>query len=249
MNEKEKLIVELSNNFTKIITIEEIKNNKSIYWGSNGIGDRFANKSFNYEVIYKNKTTKKYSENESDELNEELLKNYCDLYKSKKGGGIIGIFIYSKRLNIEKRPIREDIKKIIKNQSCVCCGSNSEIICDHKNDLYNDIDVLDSKIQKLSDFQPLCNHCNLQKRQVLKDECLKSKIYSAKNIKKYSSICFEIPWEKKVFDIKDINTKKDTYWYDPEEFNNKLFMYITYTRPIINEIKLKVARKKLKLIE
>jgi len=200
MNEKEELIIKLSNNFTKIITIEEIKNNKSIYWGGNGVGNRFANKLFNYELIYKNKKTKKYSENDTDIINEELLKKYYDLYKSKKYYGIIGIFIFSKRLNIEKRPIRKDIKKIIKNQSCVSCGSNLDIICDHKNDLYNDKEVLDSKKQK-------------------------------------------------VFDIKDITTKKDTYWYDPVEFNNKLFMYITYTLPIINEIKLKVKKNKLILIE
>jgi len=84
MSDKEKIIIHLSNNYTKIITIEEIKNNDSIYWGGNGIGDRFANKLFNYEIIYSNNTTKKYSENETDYIDEELLKNYYDLYKSKK---------------------------------------------------------------------------------------------------------------------------------------------------------------------
>jgi len=95
-------------------------------------------------------------------------------------------------------------------------------------------------MQKLSDFQPLCNHCNLQKRQVLKDEYKNNKIYSAKNIKKYSSFIIDFAWEKKVFDVKDVNTKKDTYWYDPVEFNNKIIMYISYILPIVKEIKLKV---------
>jgi hypothetical protein len=42
---------------------------------------------------------------------------------------------------------------------------------------------------------------------------------------------------KKSFDKKDKINKIDTYWYDPIEFNNKIFQYIKYTLPIINAIK------------
>ena len=49
---KEDLIIKLSDNFTKIISIDEIKTHESLYWGGNGVGDRFANKLFNYELIY-----------------------------------------------------------------------------------------------------------------------------------------------------------------------------------------------------
>jgi hypothetical protein len=29
----------------------------------------------------------------------------------------------------------------------------------------------------------------------------------------------------------------DTYWYDPVEFNKKIFQYMSYVLPVVNEIK------------
>ena len=103
--------------------------------------------------------------------------------------------------------------------------------------MYNDERVLNLKTQKLDDFQALCNHCNLQKRQVSKKESEYQKIYSIKNIPQFRYYFFEIPWEKKNYDIDDINTKVDTYWYDPEEFNRKLLIYVSYVYPIVLYIK------------
>jgi hypothetical protein len=131
----------------------------------------------------------------------------------------------------------EKIKKEIIKNSCVICGTNTDIICDHKNDLYNDIRVLNTSTQELNDFQPLCNHCNLQKRQICKNEEKTQRIYSAKNIIRYKKYNFEFPWEKKIFDKNDINCKKDTYWFDPVEFENKIYCYLSYVIPILNEIK------------
>lgn len=167
-----------------------------------------------------------------------------------ESGAVIGIFVHSEKMNIEKRPIKSEIKKVIGKKSCVSCGSTSAIVCDHKNDIYNDTCVLDTKTQKLDDFQPLCNHCNLQKRQVFKDEKNKNKLYSAKNIPQYSNEVypFEFPWEKKVFDIKDSSTKRDTYWYDPIEFNKKIYQYVKYRIPILNEIHKNVHLGKLPVL-
>jgi hypothetical protein len=118
----------------------------------------------------------------------------------------------------------------------------TDIICDHKNDIYNDDDVLDSKKQQITDFQPLCNHCNLQKRQIFREEVVAGKIYSAKNLEKYRCWPFEFPWEKKAFDVKDITTKQDTYWYDPVEFDRKLMCYVLFVRPFLPEIKRRAPR-------
>ena len=230
----EQLVKRLSNNQTTIISRTEIRKHKSLDWCDNGIGDRWAKKKFNYTVIY-NKKEKQYSENENDTISKECLEVFR---KSNSGSGIIGIFVHSLRENIITRPIRTDILDKIRSQSCVSCGSNSSIICDHKNDLYNEDSVLVSKTQKLDDFQPLCNHCNLQKREVLKKEVEKSKLYSAKNLAKYKLFPFEFPWEKKLFDKRDKNTKKDTYWYDPVEFNRKIYLYTTLL-PVLKEIKRK----------
>lgn len=230
----EELVLELTEHFTKIIPIQEIKKHPKLDWGGNGVGDRWAGKKFNYSVIYYNKPPKTYSENETDEIPVDILDEYRE---SNKGTGIIGIYVHSKRTNIQKRPIREDIKKAIRANPCVICGSKTDIICDHKNDLYNDERVLQSNTQILDDFQPLCNHCNLQKRQVCKEEEKNQAIYSAKNIPRYRMYPFEFPWEKKVFDRTDPFCKNDTYWFDPVEFERKIYCYTRYVIPILREIK------------
>ena len=230
----EDLVVSLSNHFSRIIPREELREHKKLDWGDNGIGDRWANKKFNYTSISKSKN-KTYSENDEDSVPEELLLPFLEANQNKKG--ILGIFVHSLRFNIVKRPIRKDIDKTVKLNPCVSCGSKSDIICDHKNDIYNDELVLDSSTQCLEDFQPLCNHCNLQKRQIFKEEVVNKRIYSAKNMQKYQVFAFEFPWEKKHFDLKNVNTKKDTYWYDPVEFNRKLAIYLQYVWPLLSLIK------------
>jgi hypothetical protein len=232
-DEIEELVKKLSNNFTAIINRDTLRKYPKLNWGDNGIGDRWYKKKFNYTVVT-NEKVKTYSEND-DEIDSEVLRVYR--LENTKMKGIIGIFVHSKRLNIVKRPIKKEIDCAIKKKCCVSCGSRSEIICDHKNDIYNDVNVLNTKTQVKSDFQPLCNHCNLQKRQILKDEMKNNKLYSAKNLEKYGAFQFEFPWEKKYFDVNDVNTKMDTYWYDPVEFNKKIFQYMSYVLPVVNEIK------------
>lgn len=238
MSNIEDIISELSNNFCKIISVEEIKKYPSLYWGGNGVGDRFANKKFNYTSINSSKKLRTYSENENETIDMELINKFIEDYKSKQKG-IIGIYIHSLRENIPKRPISSKIESKIKESPCVVCGSYNDIICDHKNDLYNDERVLNIKTQKLSDFQPLCNHCNLQKRQVRIKESENKKLYSAKNMSIYKIYNFEFHWEKKIYDESDINLKVDTFWYDPVEFNRKIYAYSTSTLPIIKALKSK----------
>ena len=149
MTDNEILLRTLSENFTKIIHVNDLKETP-LYWGGNGVGDRFANKKFNYSVVYNKGKYKTYSENTTDKINDEALLNFQELYIIPlKNAGIMGIFIHSKRNNIQKRPISKEIDKIIKLRSCVVCGSSSEIITDHKNDLYNDERVLNVKTQNI----------------------------------------------------------------------------------------------------
>lgn len=134
-NNIDELIVKLTNNYTEIISISIIRKYDILYWGGNGLGDRWLNKKYNYCVIYSNKKPKNYSENDYDIIPNELFEQFLHINNTNIKGirgsrGIIGIYIYSKRMNIIKHPIAKNILKIIKNKSCV--------ICDHKNDLYND---------------------------------------------------------------------------------------------------------------
>jgi hypothetical protein len=227
------MVIQASNHFTRIIpTTEIIEQYPELYWGKNGVGDRWAKKKFNYSVVFNKKTTR-YSEHE-DEIPEMLLKEFLE---TVKGNGIIGIFVHSVRSTVDpNRPIRPDISLQIKSESCVVCGTQ-QTVCDHKNDLYNDPRVLDMKTQTISDFQPLCNHCNLQKRQVCKREEQTHILYSAKKIKRYQKMPFEFPWEKKNWDKDDIHCKVDTYWYDPVEFDQKILGYVSYVLPVIHQLK------------
>lgn len=229
----EELVIRLTNNFTKILSTNKIKNYDKLYWGGNGVGDRWINKKFNYSVIYSKKQPSLYSENDDDKIPTDILNEFL---QKNRGVGIIGIFVHSRRRNIQRRSINENIRKEIINSPCVVCGTHNTT-CDHKNDLYNDQRVLNLNTQLISDFQPLCNHCNSQKRQVCKIEKQTEKIFSAKNIPRYKVYPFEFPWEKKVFDKNDINCKSGTYWFDPVEFDRNIYYYSVYIIPIINDIK------------
>jgi len=246
INDIEKIVINATNNFTKILSVNEIKEKyKELYWGGNGIGDRWAHKKFNYSVIFKNKNAILYSENENDTIPNDILANFL---LNNNGKGIIGIYVHSIKNKIITRRINKKIQQEITKLSCVICGKK-DTICDHKNDLYNDIRVLDINTQIIDDFQPLCNHCNLQKRQICKEEKINNKIYSAKNIQRYKVYDFNFPWELKNFDINDINCKLNTYWYDPIKFDENIYYYIKYTIPLITELKLMIKKGKIKFVQ
>jgi hypothetical protein len=247
----ETLVAELSCNFSKIIPLHELKKYPELYWGGNGVGDRWAKKRFNYCVVYYNKTVKVYSENE------EVIPDGNCIFEdssillppppqiSSSNQGIIGIYIFSKRKTHQHRGINALIRKKISTSPCVSCGSFTDLVCDHKNDLYNDNLALNVHTQTIDDFQSLCRHCNLQKRQVCKDERRNNKLYSAKNMQKYKQFPFPFPWEKMAFDTKDSKCKVGTYWYDPVEFNKKIYLYLTYTIPLLKSIKQLKCNSKL----
>lgn len=236
------IVKRLSNDFTIPIPKVILKQYPSLDWGNNGIGNRWCKKQFNYAVIYSGKKKNKiYSINMEDTIPQNILVDFVNEHKGERG--IIGIYVFSvkDKGQIEKRPISKKIRSHMLGRNCVSCGSRSDIIPDHKNDLYNDERVLSSRTQTIDDFQPLCNHCNLQKRQVSKNEKQVAKIYSAKNLPKYQIYEFQFPWEKKSFDIDSKACKEDTYWYDPVEFERKIYYYIRYRMPVNELVKRNVA--------
>jgi hypothetical protein len=119
-----------------------------------------------------------------------------------------------------ERPISELIRKELlkENACCVVCGSRNNVIIDHKNHMYNDFRVLKKETQQIDDFQVLCNHCNLQKRQTSVDERNEMKRYSALNIPSIAIFGIDYIEGTEKIDLKDPNTMKGTYWYDPVIF-------------------------------
>ena len=263
--DKVSLVKELSNNYMKIISTDECVNHEVLNWVGNGLGDRWCGKLFCYSVIYA-KSHKLYNDKlDIAVIDEEKINIFQKEYiqnsekkpvkKGRKKGGnkIIGIYVHyeisQENAKYEERRIEEKISTKIKSSPCVNCGTHSELICDHKNDLYNNPRVLDTNTQTEDDFQCLCNRCNLLKRQVCKVEKKTNKLYSAKNIPKYKVFDFAFPWEMKHFDINDPDLKNDTYWYDPIEFNYKVYLYASITIPVIKEIKRKVAKRTITKVQ
>lgn len=116
--------------------------------------------------------------------------------------------------------IRADIKKEIGKQRCIILWTNRS--CDHKTEVdhkdgrKNDLSIMNTKTQKLEDFQPLSKPANDAKRQFCK-ECSETGMrYDAKKL--WYTISF-IEWEEKY------NEKlgcKGCFWYDPIAFRQKL---------------------------
>lgn len=148
---------------------------------------------------------------------DSLVSNNCSI-KIKRGNPISYIKIYSENLENTNRPISKKIRDHFKNIPCCVCGSFSNLVVDHKNDLYNDSRVLDINTQTIHDFQSLCNPCNLLKRQICKKTLESKKRYKATNIPQLK--CFDIDFihGDESFDPKDINALRGTYWYDPVYF-------------------------------
>lgn len=236
-------IKQKSNNFKDIIPMEELG------LSGNGTGNRWCNGIFIYTVIYLNlRNFRTFNNNIDIDIDEDKITEFRENFKEKhkediekhviNKNSIIGIMIHTINDNKETRPISSEIREKFKDKHCVQCGSSCGIVIDHKNDLYNDKKVLNVNTQTVDDFQVLCTHCNLLKRQISIDEKKNKKIYSAKNLDRFKIYDFEFPWEKIYFDITNKDIKNCSFWYDPIEFQRKIRFYELYTLPIVKQIKL-----------
>ena len=99
---------------------------------------------------------------------------------------------------------------------CVSCGSTSNIVPDHKNDSYKDLRVLSKKTQRRDDFQPLCPHCNLQKRETTKKSKETGKRYRATNVPIIKAMFGDIDYTEgsETYDYDSDDPMKGTYWHD-----------------------------------
>lgn len=116
---------------------------------------------------------------------------------------------------ITTRRIRKDIVRKIKKNACVFCGTRTNIEVDHKNGLMNDKRVLNLKTQEPSDFQAACRHCNLRKRQVIKN-MKRTRVRPSCPFS--DSLGIDYTLGDRTYDPSDINALVGTYWYDPVKF-------------------------------
>jgi hypothetical protein len=166
----------------------------------------------------------------TDDEKKNVITDFNTNCKIEKNGYYIQYLkIFGIKAADNNRSIRKDIKEYYRKQPCCACGRTSELVCDHKNDLYNDTRVLNTKTQTLEDFQSLCNSCNLLKRQVAKDTIRTGKRYPAGNIPAMKVFGIDFTVGDETLDINDINAMVGTYWYDPIDFNKKIIEILTKT--------------------
>lgn len=189
----DKLFKPDENGISEWIKTEMINEIDGLKWGGNGV---FRNGTFRNDKRYIWEKTPQ-----------------SGAIKEIRTAGFSEDYLYG-----HSRPIRPDIKAYYKTKKCVACGSSSDLVTDHKNDLYNDIRVLDNKTQTKEDFQCLCNHCNLQKREISKKTRETGKRYGATNIPSIAVFGIDYIEGNETFDKDDINAMVGTYWYDPVKF-------------------------------
>lgn len=221
-------------NQTRIVNVDELVGQfSSLALGNGGSWCRPSNcKNFKVATMKKNGKINilwSASDIEIARVTNEFNKN-CKI--SETGNNIQYIKIFGLKENDTGRPIRKDIIDFYKKVPCCACGKFSDLVCDHKNDLYNDKRVLDAKTQTVDDFQSLCNQCNLQKRQVSKKAKETGQRYSAQNIPCLSVYGVDFISGGFEFDISDVNAMVGTYWYDPIAFHKGIIKNLVYSKSL-----------------
>jgi hypothetical protein len=211
-------------NTTRIVNVDEFINEySSLQLGNGGSWcRRSATKNYKLATMKINGTIN-YLWDPTDDEKKNVITEFNTNCKIEKNGYYIQYLkIFGIKAADHNRAIRKDIKEYYRKQPCCACGRTSELVCDHKNDLYNDTRVLNTKTQTLEDFQSLCNSCNLLKRQVAKDTIRTGKRYPAGNIPAMKVFGIDFTVGDETFDINDINAMVGTYWNDPIDFNKKI---------------------------
>lgn len=204
---------------------------ESLKCGNGGSWCRFdgsLGKQFKFVTVKRNGTIRcswDVTEEEFEQIQSEIA-----LYKQKTpsagfgtGTDILLFRIYGEQAKDLNRAIRKDIRDAIVKLSCVVCGTSTNIECDHKNDLYNDPRVNNLATQRIDDFQPLCKHCNDQKRQVVKKTKETGRRYGATNIASLKALGVpDFTVGDETFDPQSVTALVGTYWYDPVDFMSKV---------------------------
>ena len=208
---------------TRIVCVDEFVGDYASLVSSNGGGWCRLDGDFGrkYKVcIAKRSGELRFSWNLCDDERSQISQEVADFGAGKftKGSAIYLIKICGVSDRSSSRPIRQDIRAVLKDGPCVACGTTSQIEIDHKNGLYNDPRVLSAETQLLSDFQPLCKHCNDQKRQTYNYTKTTGKRYAATSIPMLKAFGIDFVGGNETFDQNDVNSTIGSYWHDPVYF-------------------------------
>jgi hypothetical protein len=233
-----KTLGKFANGETRIVCVDEFTNKFAcLKLGNGGSWCRFDSRfGKDYKVITYSKNGKyrfSWDTTEDEEKNQKtIFEEYLSKhnYKNLKGRSILLIKICGIQNKKNIRPISKNIRKHFKNKPCVVCGNNNDLIIDHKNGLYNDERVLNTKTQTIEDFQVLCNHCNLQKRQSIVWTKQNKKRYPASNIPQLRVFNIDFTEGDENYSDTDKNAMVGSYFYDPVNFMKKIILKLNDIR-------------------
>ena len=157
----------------------------------------------------------------TDEDRVMLLEEQSQMTFPRGGRQVYYIKFYGLGVQRRAATIRGSIKREICKLPCVSCGTTTGIECDHKNDLVleqNDERVLNTQTQTLSDFQPLCKHCNDVKRAVKAKMMREKKRQGAPGFPS----CLAFTEGDETLDMTKFDWYKGTYWGDVAAFKREI---------------------------
>lgn len=148
------------------------------------------------------------------------IRNFDFLYETKYENKIWMVRLTGNKKKLPRQislKVRQIINILPSAHSGLNGTQNDYIIPDHKNGRYDDDSVLDTKTQKVGDFQPLTLRENLFKRQSCKVCRNTNQRFNAVRLGyKISFIEGGIEYEKKIGCV-------GCYWYDCIKFKQSLF--------------------------
>jgi hypothetical protein len=192
----------------------------SIFRNDGWLGKKYKFCRFSERFDPKRKTSRAWDLTDEDSV--MLIEEHGKLTFPKKGTQVYYIKFYGLGVQRKAATIRANIKKEICRFPCVSCGTTTGVECDHKNDLIleqNDERVLNTQTQTLTDFQPLCKHCNDVKRAVKTKMMREGRRQGAPGFP--SRLAFTEGDE--TLDMSNLYWYKGTYWGDVAAFKEKLF--------------------------
>jgi hypothetical protein len=211
---------------TRLVNVCEFVNKYAKLKTNNGLG--WLRQSGLFARTHRVITIKENGKTENYNCTEEDIQHYETHIKShiiknlNKGNKVKFIKVFGKFDSdaTHAKPPRKDIREHYKNKSCVSCGKNKTEI-DHKNGLYNNPRVNNQSTQTVDDFQPLCMHCNQEKRQAYIWQKNNNIRHPATLIPKYAHFGIDYVEGTGEFDSNNPDAMVGTYWYDPVEFHKK----------------------------
>lgn len=214
------------NGKSEVVTKEQFKDEYDILNHDNGGSWNRKSKVGNlkFAVMDCNGVIKYRWDNVTEDEKKEVEEKFTPFKKEKDKSNKLYCFCIFGYIETKENgvPPRQDIKNYYKKKPCVVCGKETDIQVDHKNGLYNNPRVNNTKTQKREDFQSLCQNCNCQKRQAEKKSKEQGKRYGATNIPSFKIFGIDFIEGDETLDINDPNAMVGTYWYDPVNFNKRV---------------------------